>query len=73
MRGKNDLVIGAIEAEKTARSSWARALQRVQEMDNERNLLKKYIRQCEVDTVTLKDNFKDTKRELQQKDEKLEI
>ena len=71
MRTKNKFVDGALEAEKTAKSGWLRALNQARQLDEERKRLKEQMKRMEQDNSIIKDSAKDTQRELNLSREKM--
>uniref|UniRef100_A0A7S4JBW0 Kinesin motor domain-containing protein n=1 Tax=Odontella aurita TaxID=265563 RepID=A0A7S4JBW0_9STRA len=71
LRGKNRFVNGAVDAERTARAGWERALHTAKIMDEERSALKKNISQLEADNTSLSDGAKDMERDLGLSEEKV--
>ena len=72
MQAKNELVSGAIDAEKSARSGWSKALQSARDIDEDRAVVKNKVRQLEADRTIWKDNAKDSMRELSVAEEKVQ-
>ena len=70
-KGKNKFLAGAVEAERTARAGWARALHKAKELDDDRTALKKFAKKAEAEAVILRDETKDARRELGQSSEKV--
>ena len=56
---KKQLVSGAIDAEKTARVGWSRALQSARDIDADRDTIKSKVKQLEADRQIWKDTSKD--------------
>ena len=69
---KKQLVSGAIDAEKTARVGWSRALQSARDIDADRDTIKSKVKQLEADRQIWKDTSKDSMRELGVAEEKIE-
>ena len=72
IQAKNELVSGAIDAEKSARSGWSRALQSARDIDEDRAVVKNKVKQLEADRTIWKDNAKDSMRELSVAEEKVQ-
>jgi len=70
-KGKNKFLAGAVEAERTARAGWARALHKAKELDDDRTALKKFAKKVEAEAVILRDETKDARRELGQSAERV--
>ena len=69
---KKQLVSGAIDAEKTARVGWFRALQSARDIDADRDAIKSKAQQLEADRQIWKDTSKDSMRELSVAEEKIQ-
>ena len=63
-RGKNKLVFGAMEAEKSARNGWGRALKCASNLDEERVALKEKIKDVEFNHTKINESTFDVKKDL---------
>lgn len=63
-RGKSKFVLGAIEAEKTARNGWGRALKCATILDEEKVALKDKIKDLEFNHHKVHESSVDVKKEL---------
>jgi len=71
VRAKSRLTMGAAEVEKNAKIGWKKSLQKLYYLDEERQILKKDLKELEEENVGLNDHLKDTKRTIQHSEHKV--
>jgi len=70
-RGKDKFVFGAMEAEKTARNGWGRALKCANDLDEEKVALKENIKDLEFNHTKVHESSVDVQKELSTAAEKV--
>jgi chromosome segregation ATPase len=71
VRAKSRLTMGAAEVEKNAKIGWKKSLQKLYYLDEERQILKKDLKELEEENVGLNDHLKDAKRTIQHSEHKV--